>query len=89
MGAPLMAIRYPLVEIRRFSDDKIQDAIDEALSHITADKPVAVIAHATLEGVKLSAAVRLGTEWSILAAAYKDWGGEGDLGAEAKVVWTP
>lgn len=73
--------------IRRFTDARIQAAVEDALSHVSKDKPVAVVAHATLDGVKLSAAVRLGDDWSIMAAAYKDFGG--DLRAEAKVVWTP
>ena len=73
--------------IRRFTDARIQHAIDEALSHVGADKPVAVVAHVTLDGVKLSVAARLGTDWTINAAAFKDWGG--DMGVDARVVWTP
>ena len=76
-----------LVRIQKFSDASIQKAIDDALSHVSKDKPVAVVAHATLDGIKLSAAARIGDDWTIMAGAYKDWGG--DMGAEAKVVWTP
>lgn len=75
------------VNLRKFSNAKIQAAIDDALSHVSKDKPVAVVAHATLEGVKLSAAARIGDDWTIMAAAFKDW--DGNMGAEAKVVWTP
>jgi hypothetical protein len=73
--------------IRRFSDVKIQAAIDEALKHVTPEKPVAVVGHVTDEGWKLSAAARLGDDWSIMAAAYQDWGGS--VSADAAVVWTP
>jgi hypothetical protein len=76
-----------LVRIQKFSDASIQRAIDDALTHVSKDKPVAVVAHATMQGVKLTAVARIGDDWTIMAAAFKDW--HGGMGAEAKVVWTP
>ena len=77
----------PTVEIRRFSDAALQTQIDKVLAQVPADKPVAVIAHADTNGAALSAMVRLGDQWSVLAAAYKPW--KGALSAEAELVWTP
>jgi len=74
-------------DIRKFTDARIQAAVEDALQFVDADTPVAAVAHATTEGVKLSLAYRAGKDWTIMAAAYKDW--HGDMGAEAKVVWTP
>lgn len=73
--------------VRRFSDANIQAAVEDALSHVTTDKPVAVVGHATLDGWKLSAAYRAGDDWTIMVAAYQDWGKP--VTGEAKVVWTP
>lgn len=82
--------------IRRFSDERIQSAIDEAMSHIDADTPVATVAHLVVDGsgrasAKVSIATRFGDSVTIQAAAFADWGGgsAADLGAAAKIVWTP
>ena len=76
-----------ITTIRRFSDAALQTQIDKVLAQVPADKPVAVIAHADTNGAALSAMVRLGDQWSVLAAAYKPW--KGALSAEAELVWTP
>jgi hypothetical protein len=75
------------VEIRRFSDSALQTQIDKVLALVPADKSVAVVAHADTQGAALTAMVRLGDQWSILAAAYKPY--KGSLSAEAELVWTP
>jgi hypothetical protein len=79
---------------RYFSDDKLQKAIDDALQHVDPDTPIAVVAHGSYEGgqgtAHLSAAARLDDKFTIVVAAYKEWGGpSSDVGAGAKVVWTP
>lgn len=79
--------------IKRFSDARIQAAIDSALAELGPNEPIAVVAHHIYNSdgtnrTQLSAAIRLGNDWSIMAAGYKDWT-KGDLGAEAKVVWKP
>lgn len=75
--------------IRRFADANIQSAVDSALSELDPWKKVAVVAHATNEGWKLSAAVKLGDKFSIMAAAYDDYQFDGTPNFEAKAVWTP
>lgn len=80
--------------IRKFSNEKLQSAIDDALSELSGDTKVAVVAHGIYlnDGTSLkslatlSAAVKIGNQWSIMVAGYKDFA-KGDLGAEAKVVW--
>ena len=76
---------------RIFKDSNIQEAVDAALAHVSDDKPVAVVAHATPVGQRLSLAVRVDDKWSVSVACYRakrpddKW----DLGAGAEVVWTP
>lgn len=83
--------------IRRFTNSKLQGAIDDAFNAAKAtDKPFVVVAHqvynqdgSTVENVtKISAFVKVGDSLSMAVGGYKDWT-KGDLGAEAKVVWTP
>lgn len=75
---------------RMFTDEKIQEAIDDALQYVTDEKPVAVVAHATPMGQRLSIAARLGDDWSIMVAAYRQvTPKDAYYGAAAKVVWTP
>jgi hypothetical protein len=78
-------------ERRIFKDSNIQEAIDAALEHVSEDKPVAAVAHATPIGQRISLAVRVNGEWSISVAAYRAKGpmDKWDLGAGAEVVWTP
>ncbi len=91
---------FPLVQgtdgLRRFSDTRIQTAIDSALAALEPGKSLAVVAHhvyhndgTAVENVtKLSLVVRLPAGFSVAAAAYKDWT-SGELGAEGEVVWSP
>jgi hypothetical protein len=72
--------------IRRFSDEKIQAAVDRALV-LRGDRPFAVVAHADLDGAALSVVGKIGDKWSIVASCYKPY--KGALAAEAEVVWTP
>jgi hypothetical protein len=80
--------------IRRFSNLKIQSAIDSALAESKPEDKVVVVAHhvynndgTVVENVtKLSALVKLPGGFSVMAAAYKDWG-KGDIGAEGKIVF--
>ena len=73
--------------IRRFSDKKLQSAIDAAIARRKPDRPLVVVAHADGEKAYLSAAYHAGNEWTIVAAAYKDYDEPFRYGAE--VVWTP
>lgn len=72
------------VTIRKFSDARIQAAIDHALSVLPADKSVAVVAHADLDGASLTAVGKIGGHWSISGSVSKPW--HGPLSAEAEVV---
>jgi hypothetical protein len=75
---------------RIFQDAKIQEAIDDALSHVSEDKPVAVVAHATPFGQRLSVAARIGDDWTIMVAGYRQvTPADTYYGAAGKVVWTP
>ena len=75
-------------EVRHFQDSTIQRAVEDALRHVSKDNPVAVVGHITQEGWKLSAAVRIGNDWSVMAAAYKDWR-KPNFNVAGEVVWTP
>jgi hypothetical protein len=76
---------------RIFNDSAVSEAVNAALAHVSEDKPVAVVAHATPLGQRLSIAVRLGDDWSIMAACYREVRASDkvDLGYGAQVVWTP
>lgn len=76
---------------RVFKDSNIQEAIDAALANVSEDKPVAVVAHATPMGQRLSIAVRLHDDWSIMAACYRAVNQKNQIttGYGASVVWTP
>lgn len=76
-------------KVRKFSDDGIQSAIDAALKHVSKDKPVAVVGHVSHEGWRVSAAARIGDDWTIMAAAYDSWEPDEPLTVEGQVVWTP
>jgi hypothetical protein len=85
---------YTSGPIRRFTDARIQAAVDEALMEAGPNDPVVVVAHQVWlpgEGVNktvLSAMVRLPAGFSVMAGGFKDWT-KGDLGAEAKIIWKP
>lgn len=76
--------------IRRFLDSGIQRQIDDAVATLGPDKHVAVTAyydkHAGDKGsVNFATVVRIGDEWSVAVAAYKQFGG--DSGVRAGVKW--
>lgn len=82
--------------LRRFSNAKLQSAIDDAIAS-AGDAHFVAVAHHVYEQsgeevenvTKVSALVRLADgKFSLAAGAYKDWN-KGDLGAEAKVIWKP
>lgn len=82
--------------LRKFSNSKLQDAIDDAIAS-AGDAHFVAVAHqvyhqdgTAIENVtKVSALVRMQDgKFSLAVGAYKDWT-KGDLGAEAKVVWKP
>jgi hypothetical protein len=81
--------------IKRFENTKLQSVIDDAVKAV-GDKHFAAVAHhvyredgTQLENItKVSLVVRVGDSFSLAAGAYKDWV-KGDLGAEAKAIWTP
>lgn len=76
-------------KVRKFDDEMIQGAVDAALKHVSKDKPVAVVGHVTNEGWRVSAAARIGDDWTILAAAYDSFEPDEPLTVEGQVVWTP
>jgi len=75
-----------VVVLRKFSDVALQGAIDRALAAVPADKKGAVVAHADGDSVTLSVVGRIGNDWTIVAAGYRNW--DGKLGAEAEVRYT-
>jgi hypothetical protein len=75
--------------IQKFSDAKLQAAIESAVRRQTKDGLI-VVAHADSEGngqAYLSAAYRFGDEVAIVAAVYKERHKPFSFGGE--VVWTP
>ena len=93
-------IPFPLTRgpdgIKRFSNAKIQSAIDSALSEASPDDKLVIVAHhvynddgTRVENItKLSALYRLSKGFSVVAGSYKDWA-KGDLGVEGKIIWKP
>jgi len=83
--------------VRKFSNAKLQSAIDDAIA-ASGDSHFVAVAHQVynqngdqIENVtKVSLLVKLDSagKFSIAAGGYKDWT-KGDLGAEAKVIWKP
>jgi len=79
--------------VRRFSNARLQSAIDDAIAAIPADKHAAFIAHhvyrqdgTRVESIaKVSAFVRGPAGFTLAVGAYKDWS-RGDLGVEAKLA---
>jgi hypothetical protein len=82
---------YQTGTLRRFSDDRIQAAIDNALAEMKPEDKMAVVAHHVYNSdgthiTKLSAVYRLPAGFSVVAGAYKDWT-KGDQGIEGKIVF--
>lgn len=75
-----------VIEVRKFADANVQAAVDRALAAVPAGKSGAVVAYANLQGASLAVMARIGDHWSVVAAAYKPFGGA--LAAEAETRWT-
>lgn len=74
--------------VRRFSDSKLDEAINAAIARKNPDKDLVVVGHIDRNKLYFSALYKMGDNFSVVAAAYKsrsapDW----DVGAE--VIWTP
>lgn len=103
MGTPLATPYNPLAKYKgadgivRFSNTRLQAAVDDAAKALGADDHFAAVAHhvynqdgTEVENVtKVSAIVRTKDgKLSLAVAGYKDWS-KGSLGGEAAVVWKP
>lgn len=82
--------------VRKFTNSRLQDAIDDAIAS-AGDAHFVVVGHHEYnqtgginENVtKLSALVRTSDgKYTLSLGAFKDWN-KGDQGVEAKVVWKP
>jgi hypothetical protein len=79
--------------IRKFSNSRLQSAIDDAFKVLPPDKNAAIVAHhvynqdgTAVENItKLSIFVKGPAGFTLAAAGYKDWA-SGNQGAEAKLV---
>jgi len=82
--------------LAKFSNTRLQSAIDDAIAAMGPDDHFAAVAHhvynqdgTAVENVtKVSAVVRVKGGFSLAVAGYKDWTKDA-LGAEAKIVWKP
>jgi len=73
------------VEVRRFSDARIQASIDSALASVTSNSAILQIER-TQEGWNAAVAARIDGHWSIAAAYTRDdWGDA--MGASVKFEW--
>lgn len=94
MPAPVVIPAPGLIQtgsLRRFSDDRIQQAIDNALAEAKPEDKLVVVAHQVYNSsgeniTKLSVLYRLPAGFSVVAGAFKDWN-KGDMGAEGKIVF--
>lgn len=73
--------------VRRFSDDKLQAAVDRVLSRLPEGHTVALVAHADLEGASLTAVGKIGDHWSLSGTVSKPWNGPLDARAEVVASW--
>ena len=74
-------------EIRKFSNEKIQSYVTDALKSLPEGKKIAVIGLVTTEGkYELSAVYRIGDEWSVVASGFKESGKK--FTGQAAVVWS-
>lgn len=82
--------------IRRFENPKTQAALDLGIAELDPSDQVGVIIHhiydtsgAVIENEsKATIVVRLGNQFSVMAAGYKDWTKPGYT-VEGKLVWKP
>ena len=94
--AEALALHETPEGVRRFSNGRLQAAIESAMAELGPDDHVAIVAHQiydrdgdAIENVTLlSSVVRLKPGLSVMVAGYKDWT-KGTLGAEGRVVWKP
>lgn len=79
---------YGSGRINRFSDERIQAAIDNALSALPAGTAGALVAYGKIgeEGAAVAVAARLGSHWSIAVGAAKQH--DQPLEAEAVTVFS-
>lgn len=83
----LRAIDIVPTEVRVFSNETIQKAVNDALATIPEGKKGAVLAVADLEGARLVAAARLSSGWSIVGILDKPWNGKLNALAEVRFEW--
>lgn len=82
--------------VRRFSNAKLQSAIDDAIAASDGSTFTAVAHHVYEQNgdkidniTKVSAFVKMADgKFSLAVGGYKDWA-KGDLGVEAKAIWKP
>ena len=80
--------------IRRFTDSKLDEAINAAIIRKRPDKDLVVVGHVDQDKIYFSALYKLGDDFSVVAAAYKSkWlsaeEDQGKWGFGAEVAWTP
>ncbi len=73
--------------IRAFPISSLRSSIDAALAALPPGAPVAVMAHADLDGAKLHVFGRIGTQFSYVGVLDKRY--DKPLQAEIAVVWYP
>lgn len=82
--------------IRRFENPKTQAALDLGIAEMNPEDRVGVIVHHVYDSsgvaiqneTKATIVVKLGNQFSIAAAGYKDWTKPG-FTVEGKLVWKP
>jgi hypothetical protein len=75
-----------MAEVRKFSDEAIQRAIDKKLATLPPETKGAVVAHADLDGIALSVYGRVGEQFSYVGTVQRDW--KGFMKAEVDVRFT-
>lgn len=76
-----------LTGIQVFSDAKIQEAVDRALSSVPDGKTGAVVAYVNTEGASLAVVAKLGDHWSVVGALEKDYTKPLSAEAEVRFAW--
>jgi hypothetical protein len=80
-------IAEPGSPIRRFSDQKIGEAIDQALKLVPTGKSGAVVAYADMQGARLAVMARMGDAWSVVGVLEKPWKGQLAASAAVRFAW--
>lgn len=73
--------------IQRFSDAKINAAIDKALLDVPEGKKGAVVAYADLSGAHLAVVGKIGEHWSVVGVLGKPFGGRLEAEAAVRFAW--